>query len=181
MSSWPRWTPSAPDRRAMSGRSLTIKRPPAACTRATKASASASLSADEPDLSRSWMKRAPPARNASSTARGSSARSRHSVTSRMGYRRSKVQGHDDTGALRQEQNVAAARALCRFREASRRRLLLDHVALHERGAETAGHEVGIREDLQVQRNRGLDPLDDGHLERPPHARDRLLAIAAVHD
>ena len=44
-----------------------------------------------------------------------------------------------------------------------------------------GDEVGIVQNLQVERNRRLDPLDDGHLERALHPRDRFGAVAAVRD
>ena len=33
----------------------------------------------------------------------------------------------------------------------------------------------------VERDRRLDPFDDGHLQRAPHARDRFLSIRAVRD
>ena len=33
----------------------------------------------------------------------------------------------------------------------------------------------------MERDRRLDALDDGHLERAPHPRDRFLAVAPVHD
>ena len=49
------------------------------------------------------------------------------------------------------------------------------------GAQPPGLEVRFVEDLELQRHRGLDALDDRHLERSPHARDRLLPVAAVHD
>ena len=38
-----------------------------------------------------------------------------------------------------------------------------------------GDEVGVLQDAQVHRDGRLDALDDGHLERAPHARDRLGA------
>src|SRR5262249_30620786 len=66
-------------------------------------------------------------------------------------------------------------------EAAARALLPRQEALHERGAQLAGDEVGIVEDLEVQGDARLDALDDRHLEGPPHAGNRLLAIAAVHD
>ena len=47
--------------------------------------------------------------------------------------------------------------------------------------QSSGHEVRIAQNSQVKRNRRLDAVDDGHLERAAHARDRFLAIAAVRD
>ena len=53
--------------------------------------------------------------------------------------------------------------------------------LHEPGRELAGAEPGVAHDPLVQRDGGLDPLDDEEVERPLDARDRLLAVAAVGD
>ena len=60
-------------------------------------------------------------------------------------------------------------------------LLLRHEPLHEARAEPAGDEVRIAQDLQVERNRRLDAVDDRHLERAAHPGDRLGPVAAVGD
>src|SRR5438067_13068606 len=71
--------------------------------------------------------------------------------------------------------------LRRLREIAGGRLLFDDVSLHKCRAEAAGNEVSLGKNLQVQRNRRLDSVDDGHLERAAHARNRFLTIAAMDD
>ena len=53
--------------------------------------------------------------------------------------------------------------------------------LELRNGEAAGAEHGVFEQAQVERDRGLDPLDDGLGERAPHAVDRLRAVGALDD
>src|SRR5579862_9540973 len=40
-------------------------------------------------------------------------------------------------------------------------------------------EIRIRKNLAVQRNRRINALDDEHLQRPRHARDRFSAVFAA--
>ncbi len=49
------------------------------------------------------------------------------------------------------------------------------------GVEVAGCEIGIGKDALVQRQRGLDSLDDEHFQSAAHARDGLGAVATAHD
>src|SRR5215472_8834384 len=42
-------------------------------------------------------------------------------------------------------------------------------------------EIGVGQDLPVQRDRGIYTLDDKHLQRPCHARARLVAVFRAHD
>src|SRR5206468_1601318 len=60
-----------------------------------------------------------------------------------------------------------------------RRLLRGHEPVHESRVETAGLEIRVVHDPKVERDVGLDSLDHHHLQAAPHARDRLLPIAAV--
>ena len=45
----------------------------------------------------------------------------------------------------------------------------------------AGLESAVGEDALLQRDVGLDAVDDHFAERDAHARDRGRAVAAVHD
>ena len=54
-------------------------------------------------------------------------------------------------------------------------------SFEEVGVEFAGREVGVGEDALVQRERGLDALDDEHLQGPAHAGDGFGAVASAND
>src|SRR3989442_703247 len=47
--------------------------------------------------------------------------------------------------------------------------------------EVAGEEDGVRQQLQVKWNRGLDPFDQGFGQGALHAGHGLGPVAAVHD
>jgi hypothetical protein len=48
-------------------------------------------------------------------------------------------------------------------------------------AQAPGDKIRLVENLEVQGNSRSDAFDHTHLERAPHACDRFLPIAAVHD
>ena len=54
-------------------------------------------------------------------------------------------------------------------------------ALEEMGVELAGDEIGMGENALVQRDRGLDSLDDEAIESALHADDRFGTVAAMRD
>src|SRR5229473_2494252 len=56
-----------------------------------------------------------------------------------------------------------------------------HESLNEVGIEFSGGEVRIGQNAFMQRNGGMDSLDNKQVERALHAADGLGAIAAVHN
>src|ERR1700674_1267063 len=53
--------------------------------------------------------------------------------------------------------------------------------VHEGSAQSAGDEIRIGDDAQVQRNAGFDSLDHRHLESAAHSGYRFLTVAPVDD
>ena len=56
-----------------------------------------------------------------------------------------------------------------------------HEPLDEVCVQVASSEIRVREDSSMQGYRGLDPLDDKHLQSAPHPSDSFVAVAPVDD
>src|ERR1700730_16346324 len=56
-----------------------------------------------------------------------------------------------------------------------------HQSFDDMGVETTGREVGIGKNSALQRDRGLDALDDEHLQGALHAADGLGTVPPLDD
>ena len=166
-SSCPRWTPATGSSAARSTRSsIQSSRRPALAARAEQRLERAAQSSPSASrLARSWIV-VDPRRRPSPPPRRAAARRR--ARRRRRWRRSA-----------RARRAGARRHARRFRRLALARC---EEPLHEAGREPAGDgtpgRAGSRwcSGIEV-----LDALDDEEVERPPHAGDRLLAVAAVDD
>ena len=104
-SSWPTWTPSAAQASTRSGRSLRMNSAPCASAAARKRFAASIRPSSSSDLSRSWIRSAPPRSAASRNARGRASQTRYrraSATRSRGVMPAVLQRYDlcITGARR---------------------------------------------------------------------------------
>src|SRR5262245_48255970 len=130
----------------MSARSLMMTAASSGRARPTSESAISRNAALEPVLWRSWMTLAPPARRA-----GATALSQHQAAQAAHY-------DIDDGLQKGDAEVQWGTS-DRCRQPAAVTFFFDKKAFHESGAEAPGHEIRIRQDLQVQGNGGLDPFD----------------------
>src|ERR1700716_3062117 len=65
------------------------------------------------------------------------------------------------------------------RDSSSLLILAGAETLHEVRAQPSSQKIRVAENFEMERDRGLDAFDDGHLEAAFHPDDRFLTIPAV--
>src|SRR5690606_34466625 len=155
----PTCTCGTPAARATSALSLTTNSVPGTpWTRAAMASAQVSTSRGAACLARSWSSRTPSPSSTSTNSTRSWPAAAQASASTMAYRR--------------DGSASGSRGAVKGTRGRRE-------TVHEGGRDAARLEVGVVQHLEMHGHRGVDALDDGHLERASHARDGFLARPAV--